>query len=542
MFLAFAVLVTWPAAVSANVLGHQPDALGTVWFLGAAPRLFSSLTDPLTGFPDGVRYGRPDSFTLLLLGRVLSFVDPARLYALLLVVGVTVSAWAAEGFARSLGARAPWSLLAGLAFVSCGLASTAMLEGYGYHLLDPWLPLFAWAWLRATSPGGTLAHGALAAAAFLLALCTTAWLGLAASLLAVGFFVGGVARGRMSWRPVLVAPLVLAVPLALYVTFFLDGGGAAGTGDAGAAGDLGNQLVLVAVKVAGPAPSIDIHGHNQSAATPAVALALLAASPVVLRGERRWRTVALTGLFAGLLSAAPRLSPATWASMGPVGELLGFSLLRFPERLGWAWVLCAGAVGARVATELSGRAGHPALWLFGVALVDTLLVMRMPWRQREVTAEVPSAYRASEGPVLDLWPEELGGLPAWALRTTNTACFYQVGHRRPIADHCIFTYDGASPRAEWSGWLVDRLFSGDVEAARARLWDGGFRTVVVHADYFSPGDRERLATALAALDATPAQSTDGGEAVWAYDVAADLAALPTGAPPLDAAAPPEATP
>ncbi len=515
---AFAVLITWPAAVTGNVLGHQPDALGTVWFLDSAPRLFGDFTDALTGFPGGVRYGRPDSFTLLVIGKLLAFVPAPRLYAWLLVVGVTASAWATEAFARSLGARAPWSMLAGMAFVSCGLASTAMLEGYGYHLLDPWLPLFALSWHRATSPGGTPWHGALAAVTFLLALVTTAWLGLAATLLAVGFFAGGLARGKMSWRAVLTAPVLLVLPLGAYVVAFAAGGGAAGTGDSAGAGDLGNQLVLVAVKIAGPAPSIDVHGHNQSAAIPAAALALVAAAPLVLGARSRWRTVAVTGFLAGLLSAAPRLSADTWASMGPVGELLGFSLLRFPERLGWAWVLCAAAVGARVATELAVNAGRAALPLFAVAVFDAVGVMRMPWRQQVVTSVVPSAYLAGEGAVLDLWPEERGGLPAWALRTTNTACFYQTGHRRPIGDHCIFTYDGASPRVTWSAWLVDSLARGEIEVARAHLAEVGFGTVAVHADYFSLGDRERLDLALSAIDPTPTRSTDGGESLWAYEV------------------------
>ncbi|MBM4391480.1 MAG: hypothetical protein FJ090_10205 [Deltaproteobacteria bacterium] len=520
VLLAFAVVFTWPAAVTGDVPGHQPDALGTVWFLSAAPRLLLDLTDPLTGFPEGARYGRPDSFTLLVLGQIFAFIPAPRLYSLLLVVGVATSAWAAEAFARALGARAPWSLLAGVAFMSCGLASTALLEGYGYHALNPWLPLFALAWLRATSPGGTVRDGLLAGGAFLLALLTTAWLGLAATLLALGFLFGGLFRGSLAWRAVLAAPAVLVLPLAVYVKVFIDGGGATGSGETGGAIAIDNQMVMTAIRLAGPGLSIDVDGHNQSAAMPAFALALVAAAPIALREHSRWRTVALTGLGAGLLAAAPRLPPETWSSLGRIGELIGFSLLRFPERLGWAWVLCAGAVGARVATGLGQRGGPAAYLIFLVAIVDVLLVMRMPWRQREASGVVPSAYAAAEGPVLDLWPEELRGLPAWALRTTNTACFYQSAHRRPIADHCLLTYDAASPRVTWSRWLTDRLFVGDVAAAEARLAEVGFATIALHGDYFSDGDRLRLGAALAQIDAAPAHSTDGGEAIWAYAVGA----------------------
>ncbi|MFZ5475840.1 MAG: hypothetical protein ACOZNI_03620, partial [Myxococcota bacterium] len=170
---ALAIAWTWPAVVTDGLVGRQPDAAGTAWFLSAAPRLAESLRDPLTGWPAGVEYGRPDSWTMIVLGALLDGASPARVHAWVGVLGVFASAWAAEGFARALGAKAPWSLVAGAAFAFGGLAGTAWLEGYTYHLADPWLPLFAWAWWRATSPDGRVVHGLAAAGAFLLTLWTT---------------------------------------------------------------------------------------------------------------------------------------------------------------------------------------------------------------------------------------------------------------------------------------------------------------------------------------------------------------------------------
>lgn len=523
--LAWALAFTWPAATGVVIAGHQPDALGTAWFIDAAPRLSASLSDPLTGFPDGAVYGRPDSFVLLALGAVLGEVDAVRLHGLVAVVGVWLSAWAAEAFARALGATRPWSLLAGLAFTGCGLAATALLEGYVYHLLDPWLPLLGWSWLRATSRGGTVAHGVAAGVCFTLALLTTAWIGMAAVVLVVGFGAGGLLRERRAFplRPALAAAITVAIPLALYLRAFLAAGDATDTSMA-SPHDVVRHLQFALVRLAAPGLSVDIDGHAQSAATPATVLVLLGAAPLVLRGERGWRTIACTGLFALAASLSPRVDPATWTAWapGPVRDglaLVAGSLLRFPERLGWTWALCAGVVAARVATALAAAGPRAAAGLLVAALLDPLVVARVPWRQRAAIAETPSAYLDATGPVLDLWPEDVAGLPSWDLRTTNTGCFYQLGHGRPIADHCVFVHGRTSPRLQHGRVVTDLLLRGDAEPARAALAGLGFTTLALHPDLYGAGDRARLAASLAVLDATPTSSTDGGDHVVAYAIA-----------------------
>jgi hypothetical protein len=523
IFAALAVAWTWPAAVSGELLGHQPDTTGTVWFIAAAPRLVQSLTDPLTGWPAPVTYSRPDSFTLLWLASLLGGVPPAWIHGLLQVVGVTVSAWAAEAFARALGAKAPWSLLAGVSFACCGLASSALLEGYAYHVLDPWMPLLAWAWYRAMSPAGRARHGVLAAMAWLLTLFTTAWLGIAAAVLVAGFFLGAVWReqGRIRWTPPLAALATLAVPLAIYLRTFFSR--EVGDVDTGAVTDILPQLGLAAIRAVGPIHTTDVSGHNQTAQVPAVALALLAASPLVLARHPGWRVVAVTGIGAFLLSFWPRLPLTELPDWLPdlatrAIELLYASLLRFPARIGWTFALCAGAVAACVATELARRAPRAALGLWAIAFVDLFGVARQPFRQEAAPAAVPSAYLAHAGPVLDLWPENIDRAPDWTIRTTNTGCFYQAAHGRPIADHCITNLGVESPRVRVGRWLVAALLAGETEAAKAKLGALGFTTVALHPDLFHPGDRDRLTRALAAIDGAPARSTDGGETVVAYRI------------------------
>ncbi len=525
LVLALVAMVwTWPAVRSPTLLGHYPDAAGTAWFIAAAPRLAASLHDVATGWPAGVTYGRPDSWTLLALGALLDNGVPShQVHALVGFFGVFVSAWAAEGFARALGARAPWSLIAGIAYACSGLASTAWIEGYVYHLADPWLPMLGWAWWRATAPDGRALHGVAAGLAFVLTVATTAWHGLAGGVVVAGILAGARWQGAVRPGPVLAALGTVALPMTLYLARFLDGGGADLAADNGLpATDLLAHFRMNLLLHAMPGPSVDVSGHAQTAWVSSVVIALAAASPVVLAGERAWRPIGVAALAALGLALYPWAPPA-WATALPEGaragiDALAAALLRFPERFGWGWALCGGVIAARVATVLGDRVGRFALPLLLLVVVDTFVATRLPFRQHGAPAEAPAAYGASEGPVLDLWPEDIGREPAWTLRTTNTGCYYQAVHGRPIADHCVMTPGEESPRVRLGRWVAGKLLAGEVDTVRDRLSAFGFTTLAVHPDLFHPGDRARLGRALASLDPEPTASVDGGDHVVAYRI------------------------
>ena len=530
VFLALAALWTWPAGLAAlspgdRLVGRHFDVPASLWFLGSSPRLLLSLTDPMTGWPDGVTYGRPDSFTVLALGWALQWLHPARVYGALQILGVAGTAWAAEAFAREVGARAPWSLLAGIAVGFCGLASTALLEGYVYHVLAPWLPLFALFWWRACRGGpsgeGTTRDGLLAGLMFSLTLLTTAYLGLAAGLLLVGFAAGGLLRRSISVRAWAGAAAVAVPAVGLYVAAFAAGGGESAPPEtAWEVSSLGRSAHLLAM--AGPTASQDRFAHSASATTPAVALCLALAAPVALRALPRWRALAATGFGALVLSMGPLLgSPEL--PLGPLplsllADLPGHELLRFPGRLGWAWVICGGALAGRVATELAPRAGRPALALFAFALVDLFLVERLPLRQHLQVGTTPSAYGAHEGPVLDLFPEELSRVYEFDAWAQARSCYHQLEHGRPIASDCVITRSEANPGWQKSRALNGLLLAGDAAGAEALLRGWDFETVALRPDFYRPGDRAKVQATLSTLDPTPAVSTDGGEHLVAYRV------------------------
>jgi hypothetical protein len=394
--------------------------------------------------------------------------------------------------------------------------------------------LFGLSWWRATRPGGRARDGVLAGVFFVLTVLTTAWLGIAAGVLLVGILaarVAGAVAGHAHRRivdavppaPLAAAALTVAVPLYVYVRTFMRAKDSIDTSIAAHA-DFSMHLRALARHLVLPDISVDADGDFQSAALGPTTLVLMAAAPVALRHVRGWRAIALAGMLALGVSLLPRVDPAAWVEVLPVAlrapvTAVAGSLLRFPERPSWAWVLCAAVVAARVLTELARTRGTRAASLLLLAsLVDVFVGQRLPFRQRATTAETPSAYLAGTGPVLDLWPFSADALPAWTLRTTNENCLVQVGHQRPIADHCIFVYGTRSPRLDAGVVVSDALLRGDLDAAHARLVQDGFTTLAWHPDVFAAGDRDRLRAALARLDPAPVVSTDGGDHVVAYAI------------------------
>ena len=520
IFSALALLWLWPAPFTGDLLGRRADALGTAWFASSAARLLPSLHDPLTGWPVGADYTRPDSWTLLAVGALGGAIPAARLLGLVALVGLVASAWAAEAFARSLGAKAPWSLLAGLGYGFSGLAATAWIEGYPYHLADPWLPLCGLAWMRAVGREGTPRDGLLAAGAFALALATSAWHGLAATLLVLGLLAGARAANVVRLRPVAVAGAAVGVLAVAYaVAFFSHAAGEAvpATG-LGGLSTVSERLLLHTA----PAPSVDIDGRSQTAWFSSVMLGCFLAAPVLVGRDWRVRALFITATVALFLA----LAPLPWAWMaefvpasreGALGALRA-AFGRFPERLGWTWVLAAGVVAARAATELHERAGRAALPLLALAVLEVFLGPRLPWRQVATPGGAPSAYAAAEGPVLDLWPTDLAPEPGWDLRVTNTDCFYQAGHGRPIGELCLLAPGAVSPRERLAASTIDFLFAGDAAGAGAQLASFGYTTLAVHPDLFRPSDRAHINASLSGLDAAPTESTDAGDHVVAYAI------------------------
>jgi len=522
IWLALALAWTWPAALSGPTLvaGRHFDVLGVLWFLEHASRFFQGQTDTYISYPLGIQYENFDSYTLVLLARVASWLDPARLHGWLQVLGVATSGWAAERFARALGARAPWTMLAGLSYAFSGLAATALLEGHVYFVINPWLPLFAWAWWRATVEGGRGTYSVLAGLAYVAVLFTSAYLAMAAAVLAVGFFAAGLwRRGLVALAPGLGALAVVLPAAVFYLVVILGNIGSTGTRANPEAIPLMSASLA---RLAAATPELDRAGHSLALGLPGVMLALVCCAPLLLTRRVRWHALAWTGAAALVLSMGPVLV----AGKDPSGVPLPYALLlqlpvgdflRFPIRLAWGALLCGGVLAALAGTYLERRCGGACRLLVLLALAETFLITtRMPWRQAALPTLSPGAYNQVKGPVLDLLPQGLSTADDLNFWFWATSCHYQTRHHRPLAEDCITTQITESPRYVLGSWLTARLLSGEGARARRRLRQMGFSGVAFHPDLFHAGDRRRLARGLATLDRKPVVTTDGGALVKLY--------------------------
>ena len=539
---ALSVAWTWPALPIAlglrgeALLARGFDGWGVAWTLAHAQTLLSGLHDATTGFPAGADYHRIDSWVALVSGIVLAPLGGPRALAVFVLVGVWVSALAAEVSARALGARAPWSLLAAGAWAFGGLGATAMLEGHAYLAINPFLPMVAAGAMRlrddAATPVFHLPGWLVLGVGLAGTLLTTAYAAVAGALVAVVLGGAGLlahrgdrpAQARLVWGN-LAALAVVTPVVALYAWAFVsadtfDGRLATTTEQALTRAE---AMSLTLLDLLGPTPEVDRGAMGQAPGIGAVVLAGMVAAPIVLKGRPGWRGLHAAAFVALVLALGPTLLLADDAGALPLPyralmAIPGAGFLRFPYRFAWVWALCGGLVAARVATVLAEQLPRRVALLLLLGLGDAFLVARLPLRARTQVAGTPSAYLEGAGPVLDLYPAVSAvdeGLSGWM---RGWACSDALGHGRPIADHCQAVRDAENPRARRDALLMDALLSGRVDDARRDLQREQFTAVAWHPDLFPPGEVARLGDALAKLDPSPARSTDAGALVVVYTV------------------------
>ena len=515
ILFVLAVVWTWPAALAADrfMVGRHFDLPGVVWSIDAAARLLPTLQDTATAWPLGADYGRFDSFTLLPLGWLLAAADPVTVHGWIQVLGVWLSGWAAAWFAEVLGARRPWGLLAGVVFAMSGLGANVLLEGHVFHVLNPWLPLFAGCWWRALGPDGRLHHGLLTGLFFALTLWTSAYLGLAAALVAIGFFLGALRREGPRPSSAAVGATIASVLLfcAPYLLVFAGAEGGGGGVATGARVTSANLASLAAAT-----DEMDRTQNSQAFALPGLALALaLLGARFCVRPIWVRRTLLWTAGIALLLSMGGAFGPdehTTWVPL-PLGVLLDAGadrFLRFPSRLFWGGLLCLAGLAALAASELERRSGTVVRLLLVLAVIEPFLIIRLPQRQLTRRSFVSTAYAEAPGPVLDLYPEGAAP-PELDHLFTRLACFAQTRHGQAIADDCLSVDIQANPRYRIGQWVLARAMEGDGTRVAEVLGAAGFGAIAVHADLFSAGDRARLLAGLDAVDPEPVVRTDGGE-------------------------------
>ncbi|MEC7986067.1 MAG: hypothetical protein VX278_12965, partial [Myxococcota bacterium] len=314
-----------------GVPGLHFDTLGTYWFMSRAQE-WSWFVDPLTAWPEGANYGQLDSFVLYGLVHMLGWLSAEYLFKGILLVAPIVSAWAASRFAEELGAKRPWSWIAGIAYGFNGLAAATVLEGHVYHLLQPWLPLCAMWWWK-TLCHGTKKDAVLAAIFWGLCLLTSAYIGLSASLVIFAFWIGhkGWKQPQSFWG--------LGVILGIFLLYFSLYRSSPGMSD----GRDFNSMMVGALNLGnffGHRPMIDHSLHSQALGVLAIPLFLAVHAFDILprRSGRRvlWGTAFLSLSFAfGSFVTLDSLQPIFPLPLFFLGDVPLLGSIGFPIRLAW---------------------------------------------------------------------------------------------------------------------------------------------------------------------------------------------------------------
>lgn len=511
VFLIISMLLTWPAIGSGTeyFVGRHHDAPGTIWFLWSSVN-WEGFWDPNTAWPVGGSYERLDSYLLYFLAQLGSWVNPAALHGWLLVFGMALSAWSMEYFARVAGAVAPWSIFAGVCFIGGGVAATVALEGHVYHLLNPWMPLFAAFWWQACKSSGTRRQALFSGFFFVLCLLTSAYIGLSCAIIALVFWLGhrGWKIKHTLYALIPVVPIVLIYSLSFF--------GASGN-------SLEGDPMAVAVSSAtlenmlGASSDIDRASHSLSVGLLPLCLGLSFLLPSISSSRSGYRVLIALVIVGLICSMGTHFFLNSSAGILPLPLLLlrklpGLDMLDFPLRLSWCVFLALGVMGALAASRLAEKGNRRLHWLWVVLFLEPLLLTRLPFRQQSQSNEVPSVLMTVEGPILSLYPEslEFGYEYDPELYFTAMSCLFQAQHHQPIADDCISVDVSSQPRAVLGRWVHNRLMAGQSHVVHSALGELGFVGLVFHPDLYSDGDSIRLQSALSLIYKTPEESKDGG--------------------------------
>ena len=523
-WLLMAVLWTWPAALANEwlVVGRHFDLPGTLWVIGAAPRLMSSLSDSMTAWPLGADLARLDSFLLVPISTALSWMSPGRIHGVLQIFGVALSALAAQRFARAVGAKAPWTLLAGFGYAFSGLSANALLEGHVYHVFNPWLPLFGWMLWRAVETGSARRFGLAAIGFYALCWLTTGYAGVVATMLCVAMLgrTKGISKGAIF---ALVGCVAVAVAYAIYFV-------TNGSGDG-----IAERLHPISAHLAGmlsPTPELDRTEHSLAPVLLAWMLALVILAPRVLgwKSGGRWQRLWWAGVLSLVLSMLPQLAASAdlvlvRLEMDLLGESFLASLLRFPARFGWLWCLCGGVVAAKVATQMSPRWGRAGWLLLAVVFVEAFVRVGTPVRQVARYGQSSPILSQAEGPVLEMLPmiDDRGqNVERWL---TNFSCMAQNEHGQALTDDCVHTQP-RQVRKALNYWLQQRLMSGQMEGVNSQLQSLGIRGVSFEPVLFRPKEIAAFQDGLMTLDSVPLRDDSRGSSVQLYTVGSDSVSAP----------------
>lgn len=517
VWLGLAVAWTWPSALSDNdlVVGRHFDTPGTLWVIGAANRLLGSV-DALTAWPLGGDISRLDSYLLVPIAIALRSLGTGTIFGVIGIVGVAVNAWSATHFAKAVGAKQPWTMLAGFGYGFCGMAATGLLEGHVYQVFNPWLPWFGALLWKASNEDGTRRQALGALGLFVLCWLTTAYVGVIALAMAAMLLLRSDKRPRELM-------LGAAIFMAAYVAYYMHG-----TAPSREELEPLNPMSAHMSGLLAATPEIDRAEHSMAPIVFGWMLGLVVLGTKVLpRG--RWRALMWSGVGAVVASMIPQFAASHNLILLPAnlswvtGPVAGF--LRFPIRWAWLWSLCGGVVAARVATHMAPRWGWRGLLILGVVVAEAFMRIGTPYRQEFRYIAGPTELGGAEGPMLELLPivENRGvNHDRWM---ANFSCLDQLSHGLAIAEDCVHSKPHRM-RQHLNFWLQDRLLSESPSSVAPTLAGLGFKSIMLRPDLFLTQDASLMEAELRSVDSNPTLIRDNGVHALVFSFKGNVADSP----------------
>ena len=471
------------------------DALGSYWMIGRSGT-WEGFFDASTQHPLGTDYQSLDSYTLWISAQVFGRVDPHVLYGFWMVLCPALSALSADLLAREWGAKAPWSLMAGLVFGFSGLVQNALLEGQIYQTLLVGLPCLAIS-IRRFQMSESFSWGWWLGSVVSFAMCmfTSSYIGASALLLLVGWWIGS--KGWKDLRSVYIALGVLPILWLQYQSM----------------SEVSGLGVRDAMKVSigslswdnlwGASPEMFRERHAIALGLSIVGLALVIQFIVGVVQKRtlsKWAPLLCMGGVSLLFAMGPTWqvdpeSGLTFPLMVWVYSLPGISSIGFPIRLSQPFVLMVAVLSAAGLQRLVHRT-PVAMVLLPLAMWQ-IESMDVSDRQKVWSIESPALKSVPDDKaIFTLYPqayERNQGSDA-DIELYMQDCLSQVSHNRPITNHCISVDVHSSKTKEIQTEVITAIL--DHRSVWNILEPLEIEHLVVYPEWFLPVDRIRLQRSL----------------------------------------------
>lgn len=522
LLLAFiiACVATWPLIVNPTInISRHFDLYGVFWLAEGAQFTENGRFTHIN-FPMEAPIGHIDSwlwFGLFWLNH--NLIPIAPFVGLLVTISIALNIWCARWCALVWGCDPIPAWCVGLLFGLSGSILNSILEGSWYLTSQFWLPVTAIALLR-YQQSKSYSWYIWLNVSWVGALLTSAYLGLVSSLmlLFLTLYIQPY-RYRRKWFLQIMGPIV--VMGSMFTVFFLsvydrrefDNLGVVNEWASMGSTNFWNYLLWN--------PDLDTYAHSLGPIGSVFLLMGLLLAPV-LKLPSSWRIWWLLGCIGFVLSFGFQITlkdeytGIPWI-LQAFSEQDWISFIHFPVRFHWITDLSGAILFGMLVTQHIPRI-HLQRLLVAIVVIHVFWIQG--WHQRKGTRSlakepVYSKIPRGDGALFEVYPVFSSYSNVDPLDVKNQLCLQQLEHHRPLLISCMGTRTDDSV-----DWVVRTRFLEEALETSSTNWNEllskiGVETVVVHRDWFSSDDLEKLDLVLLQWFGEPTlESNSGHIQIW----------------------------